>query len=87
MRIIEWLKKLVYSLVFYYHKLQYYLLSIVVVGIADYFFLYEVSISLSALLAVEFIPVVIVILGVILFRGLYKYIRRRMKENKHYLFY
>lgn len=87
MRIIESLKKLVYSLVFYYHKLQYFLLSLVVVGITDYFFLYEVSISLSVLLTVELIPVVIVILGAILIRGLYKYIKRRMKENKHYLFY
>jgi hypothetical protein len=84
--IIEWLRKTTYQLVFFYHKIQYYLLSIVVVGIADYFLLYELSMSLIALLAVEAAPILIVIFSVIMIRELIKWIKRKMRDKNHYVF-
>jgi hypothetical protein len=84
--IIVWLRKTTYQLVFFYQKIQYYLLSIVVVGIADYFLLYELSMSLIALLAVEAIPILIVIFSVIMIRELIKRIKRKMKDKNHYVF-
>jgi hypothetical protein len=84
--IIVWLRKTTYQLVFFYQKIQYYLLSVVVVGIADYFLLYELSMSLVALLAVQAVPILIVIFSVILIRGLIKWIKRKMKDKNHYVF-
>jgi hypothetical protein len=83
---MEWLRKTTYQLVFFYQKIQYYFLSIVVVGIVDYFLLYELSMSLIALLAVEAIPILIVIFSVIMIRELIKRIKRKMKDKNHYVF-
>jgi hypothetical protein len=84
--IIVWLRKTTYQLVFFYQKIQYYLLSIVVVGIADYFLLYELSMSLIALLAVGAIPILLIIFSVIMIRELIKWIKRKMKGENHYVF-
>jgi hypothetical protein len=83
---MEWLRKTTYQLVFFYQKIQYYFLSIVVVGIVDYFLLYELSMSLIALLAVEAAPILIVIFSVIMIRELIKWIKRKMRDKNHYVF-
>ncbi|MRN53759.1 hypothetical protein [Paenibacillus monticola] len=75
---------------FYYQKLQFIVLSVVVVGIVDYFFIYELFISLSTLVPVFFLeigPIMLIILSVIILRGVFKFIRKKMKENKHLLLF
>lgn len=87
MKIIRWLSKAKYSFILYYHKIQHYILSLFVIGLADYFFLYELSLSVSSLLVVEALPLVVVVFTILIIRGLVKYIRRKMKEKNHFLFY
>jgi hypothetical protein len=87
MKLIEILRRIYYMLIYYYQKFQFIVLSIVVVGIVDYFFLYEILVSLMPLmsiLALEIAPVFI--LSIIIIRGIIKFIRKKVKENKHYQF-
>jgi hypothetical protein len=89
MKLIEILRRIYYMLIYYYQKFQFIVLSIVVVGIVDYFFLYEILVSLMPLmsiLALEIAPVFIIILSIIIIRGIIKFIRKKVKENKHYQF-
>jgi hypothetical protein len=88
MKLIEILRRISYMVIFYYQKFQTIVLSIVVVGIVDYFFLYEIFVSLMplmSLLALEIAPVVIIILSMIIIKGVIKFIRKKIKENKHFL--
>lgn len=90
MRLLYFLRRVLYTIAFYYQKLQFIVLSVVVVGIADYFFIYELFVSLSTLVPVFFLemgPIIIIILSVIILRGLFKFIRKKMKENKHLLLF
>ncbi|MNN97041.1 hypothetical protein D3C81_2161240 [compost metagenome] len=57
-------------------------------GIVDYFFIYELLVSLSSvvpLFLLELGPIVFIILAIITIRGVIKYIQRKAKENKHLL--
>lgn len=73
---------------YYYSKFQLIVMSFVVVGIVDYFFIYEIVISLSSLVPMfilEIGPVIIILLSIILIRGIVKF-KKKMKENKNLLF-
>lgn len=88
MKAIDYLRRAYYKLGYYYQKFQLIVMSFVVVGIVDYFFIYEIFVSLSALFPVfilEIAPVIIIILSIFIIRGIVKYIKK-MKENKNLLF-
>lgn len=88
MKAFDYLRRAYYKLSYYYQKFQLIVMSFVVVGIVDYFFLYEILVSISALVPVfliEISPVIIIILSVFIIRGIVKFIKK-MKENKHLLF-
>lgn len=88
MKVCDYLRRTYYKVNYYYQKFQLIVMSFVVVGIVDYFFLYEIFVSLSALAPVfllEIIPVLIIILSILIIRGIIKFIKK-MKENKHLLF-
>ena len=88
MKAFDYLRIAYYKLNYYYQKFQLIVMSFVVVGIVDYFFLYEIFVSISALVPVfllEISPVIIIILSIIIIRGIVKFIKK-MKENKHLLF-
>jgi len=88
MKAIDYLRRVYYMLNYYYQKFQLIIMSFVVVGIVDYFFLYEIFISLSALVPVflvEISPVILLIVSIFIIRGIVKFIKK-MKENKHLLF-
>ncbi|MEC0239950.1 hypothetical protein P4H66_08835 [Paenibacillus dokdonensis] len=88
MKAFDYLRRAYYKLSYYYQKFQFIVMSIVVAGIVDYFFIYEILVSLSALVPVfilEIAPVIIIILSIIIIRGIVKFIKK-MKENKHLLF-
>ncbi|MFC5700366.1 hypothetical protein ACFPVX_03640 [Cohnella faecalis] len=81
-------KRFIFTLMHYYQQIQHILLTVFVIGVVDYFFLYEISVYLFAtmpMLAVELIPLgVLLVLAIIVWRAA-KYVRRKMKDNKHYL--
>ena len=88
MKTFEFLRRIYFKTVFYCQKFQKMIMSIVVIGIFDYFFLYELLVSLTPLmplLTLEVAPVFIIILSIIMIRGIYKFIRKKLKENKHLL--
>lgn len=88
MKVLDYLRRAYSKLGYYYSKFQLIIMSFVVVGIVDYFFIYEIFISLSALLPMfilEIGPVLILLLSIILIRGIVKF-KKKMKENKHLLF-
>ena len=88
MKAFDYLRRAYYMLNYYYQKFQLIIMSFVVVGIVDYFFLYEIFISLSALVPlflVEISPVILLIVSIFIIRGIVKFIKK-MKENKHLLF-
>jgi hypothetical protein len=88
MKAIDYLRRAYYRLSYYYQKFQLIVMSFVVVGMVDYFFLYEIFVSLSALVPVfllEISPFIIIILSIFIIRGIVKFIKK-MKENKHLLF-
>ncbi|RUS45862.1 hypothetical protein [Cohnella sp. AR92] len=86
MKLIEIIRMMIYKLVFYYQKFQVMILSIFVVGIADYFILYEIFVAASSLLLVELGPVIIIVLSVIIIRGSIRFYKKT-KENKHLLIF
>ncbi|TJY43873.1 hypothetical protein E5161_00215 [Cohnella pontilimi] len=84
---MEFLKHAVYKVAFYYQKMQIILLSIFVVGLVDYFFLYEFLMSLAPLasvLALEAAPLVLTVLLIVAVRGIILYVRKKMRERKNY---
>ncbi|MEK5255266.1 hypothetical protein NST74_17520 [Paenibacillus sp. FSL F4-0125] len=88
MKAFDYLRRAYYKLSYYYQKFQLIVMSFLVVGIVDYFFIYEIFVSLSALVPVfviEIAPIIIIILSIIIIRGIVKFIKK-MKENKHLLF-
>ncbi|CAI6087056.1 hypothetical protein COHCIP112018_05310 [Cohnella sp. JJ-181] len=88
MKVLDYLKRAYRKLGYYYSKFQLIVLSFVVVGIVDYFLIYEIVISLSSLVPMfilEIGPVIIILLSIILIRGIIKF-KKKMKENKHLLF-
>lgn len=89
MKVIDYIRRAYYRLSYYYQKFQLIVMSFVVVGMVDYFFLYEIFVSLSALVPVfliEISPFLIVIVSIFIIRGIVKFIKK-MKENKHLLFW
>lgn len=90
MDIMDIIRKTIYKMFYYYQKFQLLILPIFVVGITDYFILYELIISLSPfipILLLEIGPIMIIILSVIIFRGVIRFIQKKMKENKHLLIF
>lgn len=90
MDIMDIIRKTIYKMFYYYQKFQLLILYIFVVGITDYFILYELIISLSPfipILLLEIGPIMIIILSVIIFRGVIRFIQKKMKENKHLLIF
>lgn len=88
MNIINYIRRTIYKLLYYYQRFQFLVLSIFVVGITEYFILYEILISLTPfipILLLEVGPIIIIILSVIIVRGVIKFIHKKMKENKHLL--
>ncbi|UHA73514.1 hypothetical protein [Paenibacillus sp. 481] len=88
MKAFDYLRRAYYKLSYYYQKFQLFVMSFVVAGIVEYFFLYEIFVSLSALAPVfilEIVPVLTIILSIIIIGGIVKFIKK-MKENKHLLF-
>lgn len=88
MKAFDFVRRAYYKLSYYYQKFQFIVMSIVVAGIVDYFFIYEILVSLSGLIPVfmlEIGPIIIIILSIIMVRGIVKFIKK-MKENKLLLF-
>ncbi len=88
MKVLDYLRRAYYKLSYYYQKFQLIVMSFVVVGIVDYFFLYEIFVSFSALAPVfliEISPVIMIIFSVFIIRGVVK-LMKKIKENKHLLF-
>lgn len=88
MNAFDYLRRAYYKLSYYYQKFQFIVMSILVAGIVDYFFIYEILVSLSGLVPVlmlEIAPIIIIILSIIIIRGIVKFIKK-MEENKHLLF-
>jgi len=89
MKLDELIRWTIYKLANYYQKFQVLILSLFIVGIADYFILYEIFVSLSAFtpfLLLEISPVIIIVLSVIIIRGAIQSYKK-MKENKHVLIF
>lgn len=89
MKYYEYLKTMMFMCVHYYQRIQNLVLSLFIIGIVDYFLLYEVSVSLIAtmpLLVIELVPVGIFIFTVLVIWRAVKYYRKKMNENKHYIF-
>jgi hypothetical protein len=85
----ELLKRLMYKFVFYYQKFQFLILSIFVVGLVDYFFLYELLVSiapLASVFALEAAPVLFTVLLIVAIRGIIQLVRKKLKQRKHYSF-
>ena len=84
MRLIAFFRKLGYRLQAFVHRFQTLLFSIMVIGIVDYFFVYELFLALSPF-ALEAAPILLVALTVIAVRSAIKYAKRKAKEKKHFL--
>lgn len=88
MKAFDYLRRAYDRLSYYYQKSQFIVMSCVVAGIVDYFFIYEIFVSLSAfvpMFMLEFAPILIIILSIIMIRGIVKFVKK-MRENKHLLF-
>lgn len=83
MRLFAWIRKLGYTLTAFVHKFQTLLLSLMVIGIVDYFFLYELLLALSPM-ALEAAPIILIVLTILAVRGVAKYAKRKSKEKKHF---
>ena len=85
MRFVAWLKRWNYLMLAYFHKIQFVLFSLVLIGMADYFFLYEIFVALAPF-ELAAAPVLLTILAILLIRGAIRHIRSKAKEKKHFLF-
>ncbi|MFC5528522.1 hypothetical protein [Cohnella yongneupensis] len=85
MRLLAFFRRISYTLLTYFHKFQTVILSLMVIGIVDYFFLYEILLAISPM-ALEAAPVILLILSIIAVRGAVKYTKKKAKEKKHYSF-
>jgi hypothetical protein len=90
MKLVAFLRRMMFRMSYYYQKVHFLILSIFVAGIVEYFFLYEFFMSIMAfapLLAAEIIPVAILImLAIVVWKGV-KYIQKKMDKNKHRLLF
>lgn len=85
MRLIDLSRRWIYMLMSYVHKIQFLLFSLVLIGVADYFFLYEVFLALAPF-ELAAAPVLLTILAILLIRGAIRHTKKKAKEKKHFLF-
>ncbi|MDQ0112237.1 hypothetical protein [Paenibacillus harenae] len=88
MKIINFLKVMKFKLYHYYQSIQHFLLTIMVVGILEYFFLFELLVALLPavpIFTLEAGSILIVIVAVLLIKGFMRYVKKKAKENKHFL--
>lgn len=83
MRLFAWIRRLGYMLQTFVHKFQTLLLSLMIIGIVDYFFLYEILLALSPM-ALEAAPIILIVLTILAVRGAVRYAKRKSKEKKHF---
>ncbi|MNI57059.1 hypothetical protein D3C73_1120970 [compost metagenome] len=86
MYLVNLIRRILFKMAFYYQKFQFIVLSIFAVGIVDYFFIYEILVTLSPFIPTLFLeigPIVLIIISIIIIKGITKYIQRKAKENKH----
>lgn len=89
MKMLNAINKLKIKLYLYYQSLQHFLLSIMVMGILEYFFLYEILIAVLPavpILMLEAGIILAIVTAILAIRGIILYTKRKAKENKHYLF-
>ena len=86
LKILKWLINLRDKLYLSYQNIHQYLFAIMVMGILEYFFLFEVFVVLLPL-ALEAGPILIVIILILAVRGIINYSRRKVKENKHLMLF
>lgn len=85
MRFIAWLKRWNYVMMAYVHRIQFALFSLVLIGVADYFFLYEIFVALAPL-ELAAAPILLSILAFLLIRGTIRHVKRKAKEKMHFIF-
>ncbi len=85
MRMWAWLKRWNYALMAYVHRIQFVLFSLILIGVADYFFLYEIFVALAPL-ELAAAPVLLTIMAILIVRGTIRYMKRKSKEKKHFTF-
>lgn len=82
---LKFVKNLIFKISYLYGKLQYLVMSIVVLGILDFFVYYELAVSMMALLAPELVPVILLIVAWLMYKGIKKFIQTR--RGKKYSFF
>ncbi len=85
MRLRAWLKRWNYALTTYVHRIQFVLFSLILIGVADYFFLYEIFVALAPL-ELAAAPVLLAIMAILIIRGTVRHMKRKAKEKKHFMF-
>jgi len=86
MKLFKLFNDLRFKLFQYYQNIQHLMVSIMVLGILEYFFLYELLIALLPI-AIEAGPILIVILIILAVRGFIRYSRRKAQENRHLMLF
>ncbi|MDB5056072.1 MAG: hypothetical protein JWM44_4122 [Bacilli bacterium] len=79
------IKNLIFKIGFLFAKLEYLIMTIVILGILDYMVYYELAVFLTTLLAPELAPVILLIFAWLIYKGIKKFIRNR--RNKKYSFF
>lgn len=88
-KILNAINKVKIKLYLYYQSLQHFLLSIMVMGILDYFFLYEILVAILPavpILMLEAGIILAIVTAIMAIRGFIRYTKRKAQANKHFLF-
>jgi hypothetical protein len=74
--------RIIYKMIYLYEKLNYLIMTVVVLGILDMFVYYEFALSLMTLLAPEIAPLLIIVFIWIIYKGIRKYYKNQ-KDKKY----